>query len=133
MRSIFASWYIADEREAVLEANLDRTRMLAEWLRARAEEGEASGVEAMRLDLEVEVLEREAGAARAEARAWQAAAASWSPQVTGDVGPARPHLPPPPAAVRRRRVGPTSMPSSTWSLRPRRAPGSNAGFSNLPW
>jgi cobalt-zinc-cadmium efflux system outer membrane protein len=99
MRAIFASWYVAVQREAFLDANLDRTRVLAERLRARAEEGEASGVEAMRLDLEVEVLEREAGTARAEARAWRAAAASWSALVTGDVVPARPALPPPPTSI----------------------------------
>lgn len=93
MRSLFASWYIATEREAVLLANLDRTRHLADWLRARAEEGEAAGVEARRLDLEVEVLEREAATARAEARARRSAAAVWSTLVTGDVSPDRPPLP----------------------------------------
>ena len=44
MRSLNASWYIATEREAVLLANLDRTRDLADWLRVRAEEGEVAGV-----------------------------------------------------------------------------------------
>jgi len=84
------------EREAVLQANLDRTRRLAGWLRARAEEGEAAGVEAGRLDLEVEVLERESAAARAEALARRAAAAAWSSLITGEVQPDRPLLPPPP-------------------------------------
>jgi len=99
MRSLFASWYIATEREAVLLENLDRTRHLADWLRARAEEGEAAGIEARRLDLEVEVLEREAAVVSAEARARRSAAAVWSAPVTGDVAPARPPLAAPPASA----------------------------------
>lgn len=99
MRSLFASWYVAAEREAVLDSNLDRVRRLADRLRARAEGGEASGVEARRLGLEVEVLEREAGAARAEALAWRSAAGSWCVRVSGDVEPARPPLQPPPAII----------------------------------
>jgi len=99
MRSLFAAWYVAAEREAVLQAHLDRTSRLARWLRARAEVGEAAGVEANRLDLEVEVFERELVAARAEAQAQRAAAAVWSDVVTGEVRPQRPFLPIPPEAV----------------------------------
>jgi cobalt-zinc-cadmium efflux system outer membrane protein len=99
LRSLFASWYIAAERVADLQANLDRTRRLADWLRARADAGEAAGIEARRLELEVEVLARETAAARAEARAQRVAAAAWSDMVTGDVAPARPVLPPPLASV----------------------------------
>jgi cobalt-zinc-cadmium efflux system outer membrane protein len=99
MRSLYAGWYIAAERETVLQEHLDRTRRLAKWLRARAEEGEAAGVEAQRLDLEVEVFERGLIAARAAARAEQAAAANWSNLVTGEVRPKRPILPVPPATV----------------------------------
>ncbi len=99
LRSLFSAWYIAEEREAVFEANLDRTRRLAGWLRARAEEGEAAGVEARRLDLEVESMERAAVSARADARAARAAVAVWSPRATVDVYPARPPLAPPPAAA----------------------------------
>jgi cobalt-zinc-cadmium efflux system outer membrane protein len=99
LRSLFASWYVAVEREALLRAHLERTRRLAGWLEARAEEGEAAGVEARRLKLEVEVVEREVAASRAEALAWRAATASWSVLVTSDVGPARPLLPTPPATA----------------------------------
>ena len=99
MRSLFAAWYIAAEREAVLQAHLDRTSRLARWLRARAEEGEAAGVEAQRLDLEVEVFERELVAARAAAQAERAAAAVWCDLVAGEVRPQRPILPPPPATI----------------------------------
>jgi len=99
VRSLFAAWYIAAEREEVLQAHLDRTSRLARWLRARAEEGEAAGVEARRLDLEVEVFERELVAARAEARAQRAAAAVWSDMVTNEIRPQRPFLPAPPGAV----------------------------------
>jgi len=99
LRSLFAVWHIAEERESVFEANLDRTRRLAGWLRARAEEGEAAGVEARRLELEVESMERATVSARADARAARAAAAVWSPRATMDVRPAGPPLAPPPAVA----------------------------------
>jgi cobalt-zinc-cadmium efflux system outer membrane protein len=99
MRALFAAWYIAAEREEVLEVHLDRTNRLARWLRARAEEGEAAGVEAKRLDLEVEVFERQLVSARAAASAERAAAAVWSDLVSGEVRPQRPILPMPPSTV----------------------------------
>ena len=99
LRSLFTSWYIAVEREALLLAHLEKTGRLAGWLQARAEEGEAAGVEARRLELEVEVVERDVAASRAEALAWRAAAASWSSLVTGEVRPTRPPLPTPPATA----------------------------------
>ena len=99
MRSLFAAWYIASEREAVLESHLERTTRLARWLRARADEGEAAGVAAQRLELEVEVFERELVAARAEARAESASAAAWSALAAGDISPRRPSLQPPPVSV----------------------------------
>ncbi len=99
MRSLYAGWYIAVEREKVLQAHFDGASRLARWLSARAEEGEAAGVEARRLDMEVEVFERELVAARAFAGAEQAAAANWSALVTDDVRPQRPILPFPPSAI----------------------------------
>ena len=99
MRSLYAAWYIASEREAVLQSHLDRTNRLARWLRARAQEGEAAGVEARRLDFEVEVFERELVAARAVASAERAAAAAWCDLVSGEVRPQRPLLPSPPATA----------------------------------
>jgi cobalt-zinc-cadmium efflux system outer membrane protein len=99
LRSLFAAWYIAAERQEVLEAHLDRTKSLARWLRARAEEGEAAGVEADRLDLEVEVFERELVAARAAASAERAAAAVWCDLVSDTASPQRPYLPTPPATA----------------------------------
>lgn len=98
MQSLFASWYLAAEREDVLRAHLADARRLAEWLRARADEGEAAGVEAQRLELEVEILEREAAAARADAQAQRTLAAAWSDLVTADIRPGRPLLSPPPSA-----------------------------------
>jgi cobalt-zinc-cadmium efflux system outer membrane protein len=98
MESRFAAWYLAVEREEVLRAHLERAQRLAAWLRARAEEGEAAGVEAQRLELEVEILERDVAAARADAQAQRALTAAWSDLVTGDVRPGRPLLSPPPSA-----------------------------------
>jgi cobalt-zinc-cadmium efflux system outer membrane protein len=99
MRTLFAAWFIAIEREAVLQSHLDHTRRLAEWVRARAEQGEAAGVEARRLELEVEVLSRQLAEVRADARAQQAAAATWSDLVSDETRPRRPLLPPPPDTV----------------------------------
>lgn len=99
LRAIYADWFLAHRRETLLDDHLERTRRLASWLRARAEEGEAAGVEARRLDLEVEVLERELATARAEARSRRAAAAVWSSSVTAEVQPHRPILAPPPTSA----------------------------------
>jgi cobalt-zinc-cadmium efflux system outer membrane protein len=99
LRSLFASWFIAEQRRVVLEDNLERAMRLAEWLRARADEGEAAGVEARRLDLEVVSLEQAAVAARAAARAARAESAVWSNNVAGYVRPARPPLVRPPGTA----------------------------------
>jgi cobalt-zinc-cadmium efflux system outer membrane protein len=99
LRSLYAAWFIAEEREAVLENNLERARRLAGWLRARADEGEAAGVEARRLDLEVVSLEQEAAVARARGGAAGARVAVWSHRATGDVRPVRPRMAPPPASA----------------------------------
>ena len=89
LRELFAAWYLAGERERVLRDQLDMARRLADWLRARADQGEAAGVEARRLELEVEVLSHQLAEAIAEARAL----------VTDVSDPARPTLAPPPAVA----------------------------------
>lgn len=99
MRLVFAGWYVAAQRVQVLEAHLERTERFAGWLWARAEQGEAAGVEARRLDFEVEILRREAVQARAEASSRRSAAAVWSAVVSDDARPNRPRLAPPPATV----------------------------------
>ena len=99
MRELFSSWYIAAEREYILKDHLDHTRRLAAWMWARAEQGEAAGVEARRLELEVEVLSRQNTAANAEARGRHAAAKTWSNLVAGNTQPERPLLPPPPLSA----------------------------------
>jgi cobalt-zinc-cadmium efflux system outer membrane protein len=99
MRELFAAWYVATERELVLQDHLEHAGRLAAWLRVRAEQGESAGVEARRLELEVEVVARQLAAAGADARALHAAAASWSDLVTDATRPDRPLLPPPPGTV----------------------------------
>ena len=98
-QELFAAWYIASEREAVIKDHLDHASRLETWLRDRAQQGEAAGVEARRLTLEVEVLSRQLAAARAEALAHRAAAATWSELVTPGIRPGRPGLAPPPDSV----------------------------------
>ena len=99
LRDLFAHWYVADRRVEVLVDQLETTRHLSSWLRARADQGEAAGVEARRLELEVEVLSRRLAEANADARARKAAAAVWSGLVTDGSQPARPVLAPPPASL----------------------------------
>lgn len=99
MRELYSSWYVAVQREAAVQVHLDHTRRLADWLRSRAEQGEAAGVEARRLELEVEILSRQLVEARADARARRAAAAAWSPVITDGSQPDRPLLAPPPGTV----------------------------------
>ena len=99
LRDLFSAWYLAEERAQVLKDQLDTTHRLADWLRMRADQGEAAGVEARRLELEVEVLSRQLAEATAEARARRAAAATWSDLVTDVSDPAQPELAPPPASV----------------------------------
>jgi cobalt-zinc-cadmium efflux system outer membrane protein len=96
LRELFAAWYVAGEREQVLRDQLDTTSQLSDWLRKRADQGEAAGVEARRLELEVEVLSRQLVEATAEVRARRAAAATWSALVTDASEPTRPKLAPPP-------------------------------------
>lgn len=99
LRALFANWYLASERDAALKRQVERARRLAAWLLARAEEGEAAGVDAKRVALEVEVLERDALVARAEAQSWRAAAAVWSTGVSEGAKPKRPLLMPLPSDV----------------------------------
>lgn len=99
LRELFAAWFVASEREEVLKGHLDTTRRLAEWLRARAAQGEAAGVEAQRLELEVEILARQLSEVSAEAKARRASAAAWSDLVSDTARPERPALTPPPGSV----------------------------------
>ncbi len=99
LRELFATWFVAGERARIVEHHLDTTRRLAGWLRARADAGEAAGVEAHRLELELEVLSRRLAEAEAEAGARRAEAATWSDLVATSAGPARPRLVPPPDAA----------------------------------
>jgi outer membrane protein, heavy metal efflux system len=99
LRELFADWYLAGEREDVLEGQLETARRLAAWLRERADQGEAAGVEARRLELEVEVLTRRLAEASADAAARRAAAASWSDLVTDASRAVPPVLAPPPGSL----------------------------------
>lgn len=99
LRELFAAWYLARERERILEHSLAEGRRLAAWLQARTEQGEAAGVEARRLALEAEVLARRHAEAAAAAMARQAAVAAWSDLVQGGTRPEQPLLPAPPPTV----------------------------------
>lgn len=99
LRALFAAWYIASEREVVLRQQLEETGRLAARVRARVEHGEASGVEAWRLGLEVEILSHRLAVACAATGAGRAATAAWSALVGEGATPARPRLAHPPTSV----------------------------------
>lgn len=98
MRQVYAEWALASAREERLEAQLGRVADLARRERARAEEGESSGLEAHRLALAVDVLSARLAIARAEREAAQARARVWNPATPADATPLLPELPAAPPA-----------------------------------
>jgi cobalt-zinc-cadmium efflux system outer membrane protein len=99
LKQLFAEWVIAHERSEVLSVAVERVRQLATRLRDQATEGEKAGVEASRIELELEVLERDLALARAETTARKSAASVWSSLVATADEPGRPCLVPPPSTV----------------------------------
>ena len=95
MKEIYAEWALASARHRRLAAQADRVEALAAREHERARRGEASGLEARRLDLAASGLRTRVALADAAAEQARARAAGWSPLPPG----ARPVLPALPAAV----------------------------------
>ncbi len=93
MRAAYAGWAVAAARQNRLAAQAERVESLAEREAARAKRGEASGLEASRLQLAAATLRSRvalAGVAGEEARA---EAAAWRPGLPVDARPVLPELP----------------------------------------
>jgi outer membrane protein TolC len=98
LREVYAGWAVATARADGLAAHLARVEELALRQRRRAEAGEASGLDARRLDLAVVELRASLAHAEAEAATAEAAARAWRPELSGALRPELPPLPelPPP-------------------------------------
>ncbi|MEE8525022.1 MAG: TolC family protein [Thermoanaerobaculia bacterium] len=96
MREIFAEWTFAAARGESLRAHAERVEALAAREAARAERGEASGLEAHRLALAAAGLRARVAIAAATAEEARSRARSWYPGLPADAEPLLPPLPPAP-------------------------------------
>jgi cobalt-zinc-cadmium efflux system outer membrane protein len=96
MREVYAEWAVATARRERLAAQAARVAALAGREALRAEQGEASGLEAHRLSLAAGGLEARAALAAAAADEARARARGWHPGLPADAEPLLPPLPPAP-------------------------------------
>lgn len=94
-RAAFAEWAAADARVAVLRAHHDRLRELARRTAARAQAGEASGLDSRRLTLAAARVTAALAEAEAELLTARAVARSWRPDLAEDSTPLLPTPRPP--------------------------------------
>ena len=92
LRESFAAWLRASERTAALVRHAESLETLAARARARATAGEATGLEARRLELEASEARGDLAAAEVERDTARAALAAWTVLSDGAV-PARSALP----------------------------------------
>ena len=95
MREAYAGWAVANARRQLLAAQAERVESLAEREAARAERGEASGLEANRLRLAAATLRSRVVLAEVASEGARAEAAAWRPDLPAA---AYPVLPDPPDA-----------------------------------
>lgn len=98
LREVYARWAVASARADGLRAHLERVEELALRQRRRAEVGEASGLDARRLDLAVVELRASLARAEAEAASAEAMARAWRPELAESIRAELPPLPEVPAA-----------------------------------
>lgn len=94
LREVYTRWAVAASRVTGLGAQAERLAALAERERHRAEAGEASGLDARRLELAAAESRAELARAQAEAAGAEAAARAWRPDLPTGARPALPPLPP---------------------------------------
>ncbi len=93
MKEAYADWAFASARHGRLAARAERIEVLAGREHLRAGRGEASGLEARRLDLAAGSLRARVALAAAAAEQARATAAGWSPALPPDARPVVPALP----------------------------------------
>lgn len=96
LREVYADWALAAAREERLVAQVQRVEALAGREVARAERGEASGLEVDRLELTAAALRSRAILAATASERLRAEAAAWFPDMPSDARPALPALGPVP-------------------------------------
>ncbi|MEM7585536.1 MAG: TolC family protein [Acidobacteriota bacterium] len=92
LREIYADWAVAAARHDRLGRQAQRVTALAERERLRADRGEASGLEARRLELAASGLRTRVALAIAAAGEARSRAAGWLPDLPRDARPTLPQL-----------------------------------------
>ena len=93
MREAYAGWAVAHTRRERLATRAERVESLARREAARAEGGEASGLEANRLRLAAATLRSRVVLAEVASEGARAEAAAWRPDLPVDTYPVLPDLP----------------------------------------
>lgn len=93
MKEAYAVWAAAFARRQRLSAQAERVEALAQREATRATRGEASGLEARRLQLAAATLRSRVALADVASERAQAGAAAWHPDLPADAQPALPELP----------------------------------------
>ena len=93
MREAYAGWAVANARRQRLAARAERVESLARREAARAERGEASGLEANRLRLAAATLRSRVVLAEVASEGARAEAAAWRPDLPVDTYPVLPDPP----------------------------------------
>ena len=93
MREAYAGWAVAAARRRRLSTQAERVESLARRETARAERGEASGLEARRLGLAAATLRSRVALSAAASERARAEAAAWHPGLAPDARPVLPDLP----------------------------------------
>ena len=99
LHEVYAGWAIATERTNRLTGHAARIAELAGREQARAERGEASGLEARRLALAADEAASRLALAEAETDAARATARGWMPELRDGAIPELPDLTPRPVAL----------------------------------
>ena len=92
MKEAYAGWAVAAARRPRLAAQAERVESLARREAARAESGEASGLEARRLQLAAATLRSRVALADVASEEARAAAAAWHPGLPAGAQPVLPEL-----------------------------------------
>ncbi|MCG8457459.1 MAG: TolC family protein, partial [Holophagales bacterium] len=95
LREDYARWSVAWVRRQLLEKETDRLAVLAVRERARAEKGEASGLEAHRLELAAAALRARSSLAVADLKQAHARVGRWLQSLPAGARPGLPTLAPP--------------------------------------
>ncbi len=93
MKSAYAAWAVAAERQQRLNRQAERVELLARREGLRAEQGESSGLEARRLLAAAAILRSRVALAAAASERARSEAAAWRPDLAVDARPVLPTVP----------------------------------------